>query len=187
MSVIDPVSAPTPRKAVVTSTGGIVASQSRRAAAVGAEVLAAGGNAGAPAIALAERGLPVDWYSTLSIAVAARELVEFDGARQMYLADGLPPVPADEAVAHLPLGNLARTLRRLAEAGPRDFYDGEIASSVARELRAAGGSLAPEDLSLYHASARPALEIEYREITVSTAPGLTAGPTLAAVLPALAA
>ena len=91
---------------------------------------------------VAERGLPVDWYSTLSIAVEARALAAFDGARAVYLPDGLPPVPADEGVAHLPLGNLARTLRRLAEAGPRDFYEGEIAGSIARELRAAGGSLA---------------------------------------------
>ena len=281
-----------PRKAVVTSAGGIVASQSRLAAAVGAEVLAAGGNAVdaavatsfavgvlepwmsgiggggylvvapadgsppqvidcsmvapaaldprdyplvggigpggfgwpavrddrnlkgapsvavpglvaglglalerfgtidwqsalAPAIALAERGLPVDWYSTLSIAVAARELVEFDGVREVYLADGLPPAPAEEGVAYLPLGQLARTLRRLAEAGPRDFYEGEIAGSIARELGAAGGSLAPEDLSGYRANVGPALEIEYRGITVSAAPGLTAGPTLAAVLRAL--
>src|SRR5262249_7113486 len=73
----------------------------------------------APAIGLAERGLPVDWFSTLSIAVEARELVAFDGVRQVYLPDGLPPVPADQGVAHLPLGQLARTLRRLAEAGPR--------------------------------------------------------------------
>src|SRR5690242_14603816 len=203
MSMSDPVSAPTPRKAVVTSAGGIVASQSRQAASAGAAVLAAGGNAVdaavatsfalgvlepwmsgiggggylvvapgdgsppqvvdcsmvapaaldprdyplvggtgpggfgwpavrddrnlkgapsvavpglvaglglalerfgtidwpsalAPAIALAERGLPVDWFSTLSIAVEARELVAFDGARQVYLPDGLPPVPAED-------------------------------------------------------------------------------------------
>jgi gamma-glutamyltranspeptidase/glutathione hydrolase len=287
--MIDPISAPTPRKAVVKSAGGIVASQSRLAASVGAEVLAAGGNAVdaavatsfavgvlepwmsgiggggfmvvapadgtqpqvidcgmvapaaldprdyplvggtapglfawpavkddrnlkgapsvavpglvaglslalerfgtidwrsalAPAIALAERGLPLDWYTTLSIAVGARELAEFDGARQIYLPGGLPPAPAAEGTAHLPLGNLPRTLRRLAEAGPRDFYEGEIAHAIARELRAAGGSLAPADLSGYRATVHPALEIAYRDITVSAAPGLTAGPTLAAVL-----
>jgi gamma-glutamyltranspeptidase/glutathione hydrolase len=136
----------------------------------------------APAIALAERGLPLDWYATLSIAVGARELAEFEAARQVYLPGGLPPAPAAEGSAYLPLGNLPRTLRRLAETGPRDFYEGEIASSIARELRAAGGSLAPADLGGYRASVRPALEIAYREITVSAAPGLTAGPTLAAVL-----
>src|ERR1700687_5532659 len=51
MNVSDPVSAPTPRKAIVTSAGGIVASQSRLAASVGAEVLAAGGNAVDAAVA----------------------------------------------------------------------------------------------------------------------------------------
>src|SRR5262245_56048450 len=49
--MIDPIAAPTPRKAVVKSAGGIVASQSRLAARVGAEVLAAGGNAVDAAVA----------------------------------------------------------------------------------------------------------------------------------------
>src|SRR5262245_49922815 len=62
----------------------------------------------APAIELAERGLPLDWYATLSIAVGARELAEFPAARALYLPDGLPPVPPAEGVGHLPLGHLAR-------------------------------------------------------------------------------
>jgi gamma-glutamyltranspeptidase/glutathione hydrolase len=52
-----------------------------------------------PAIALAERGLPLDWYSTLQHAVGARELAEFPTARPVYLPDGLPPVPPAEGRA----------------------------------------------------------------------------------------
>ena len=46
----------------------------------------------------------------------------------------------------LPLGRLADTLERLAEAGPDDFYEGEIARSIAADVRAAGGVLSVEDL-----------------------------------------
>ena len=136
-----------------------------------------------PAIALAERGLPVDWYTTLSIAVAARELQEFPATRAVYLPDGLPPVPpAEGGAGYLPLGNLARTLRRLAAAGPRDFYEGDVAAAVARDMQAGGSRLTGADLRNYHATFKPALDIAYRGAAVATVPGLSAGPTLADVL-----
>jgi len=141
------------------------------------------GRAIAPAIELAERGLPLDWYATLSIAVGARELLEFPATRATYLPDGLPPVPPPEGGAgYLPLGPLARTLRRLAAAGPRDFYEGEIAASLVRDLQAGGSRIAAADLRGYQATIRPALDIGYRGAAVAAVPGLSAGPTLADVL-----
>jgi gamma-glutamyltranspeptidase/glutathione hydrolase len=136
----------------------------------------------APAIAIAERGLPLDWYTTLNIAVGARELMEFPTSRAVYLPDGLPPVPPLEGRGWLPLGNLPRTLRRLAAAGPRDFYEGEIAASLVRDLQAGGSRLSPSDLSGYRAVVKPALAIPYRGLDVAAVPGLSAGPTLADVL-----
>ncbi|MGH6932005.1 MAG: gamma-glutamyltransferase family protein [Dongiaceae bacterium] len=137
----------------------------------------------APAIRLAEAGLPLDWYAGLCVAVAARELSQSDGASIVYLPDGLPPVPNGEnGLGHLPLGELAHTLRRLADAGPRDLYDGEIAVSIARELQAGGSRLSAEDLRGYRAAIHPALDIPYRNVVVAAAPGLSAGPTLARTL-----
>jgi len=135
-----------------------------------------------PAIALAERGLPLDWYTTLSIAVAARELAEFPATRAIYLPGGLPPVPPEAGPGYLPLGNLARTLRRLAAAGPRDFYEGEVAASIVREMQAGGSRLTAADLRNYRATIKPALDIAYRGALVAAVPGLSAGPTLADVL-----
>jgi gamma-glutamyltranspeptidase/glutathione hydrolase len=103
-----------------------------------------------PAIALAEEGVLLDWYATLAIAVAAPDLALFEGARRLFLPAGLPPVPGGGAApGYLPLPALARTLRRLASAGPRDFYEGEIARSIAAEMKAAGGSLSAADLAAY--------------------------------------
>ncbi|MEX0697349.1 MAG: gamma-glutamyltransferase [Dongiaceae bacterium] len=140
----------------------------------------------APAIDLAAAGLAVDWYACLGIAVAARELAEFEGARAVYLPHGLPPAPLDGPPPLLPLGNLARTLRRLAEAGARDFYEGALADSIVADMRAGGGRLSRADLAGYRATVVPALEIPYRDAIVGAAPGLTAGPTLARVLGDLA-
>ena len=36
---------------------------------------------------------------------------------------------------------LAQTLRHLADVGARDFYEGELARGLSREMQAAGGKL----------------------------------------------
>ena len=72
--------------------------------------------------------------------------------------------------------------RGSATAGPDDFYEGDIARSIAADVRAAGGVLSGEDLARCRARVMPALAIPYRGATLQAAPGLTAGPTLAFVL-----
>ncbi|HEX2511153.1 MAG TPA: gamma-glutamyltransferase, partial [Xanthobacteraceae bacterium] len=85
----------------------------------------------APAVALAKRGLPLDWYTTLKVAVAAPVLRKYPESARIYLRDGLPPVPPYQgALSYFRLGRLSETLDRLVRAGWRDFYEGEIASSI---------------------------------------------------------
>jgi gamma-glutamyltranspeptidase/glutathione hydrolase len=140
-----------------------------------------------PAVSLARAGLPVDWFTTVKVASGAADLRRYEESRRVWLPDGLPPVcPPDADTASLPLGRLAETLERLAEAGPDDFYQGEIARSIAADTRTAGGVLSVEDLGRYRARIVPALDIPYRGATIQTAPGMTAGPTLARVLGRLA-
>jgi gamma-glutamyltranspeptidase / glutathione hydrolase len=141
----------------------------------------------APAVALAREGLPVDWFTTVKVANAAAELRLYDESRRVWLPDGLPPVcPPERDSMHLPLGRLADTLDRLAAAGPEDFYSGDIARSIAGDVRAAHGVLSAEDLAGCRAQAMPALAVRYRDTTLQSAPGMTAGPTLASVLERLA-
>jgi len=53
-----------------------------------------------PAIALADRGLTLDWYGALSIAVEAKLLARFAETRRTYLReDRVPPPPNDAATA----------------------------------------------------------------------------------------
>ena len=47
----------------------------------------------APAVALARRGLPQDWYTTLKVANSAAILRKYPESARVYLRDGLPPVP----------------------------------------------------------------------------------------------
>ena len=141
-----------------------------------------------PAVELAKRGLPVDWFTTLKVANAAADLRRYEESQRIWLPNGLPPVcPPDGEVPMLPLGRLAETFERLAEAGPDDFYIGEIARSIAADARAAGGFLSNEDLGACQPRTVQVLDIPYRGVRLQTTPGMTAGSTLAEVLRRLTA
>ena len=137
----------------------------------------------APASELAERGMEVDWHATVAIAASAPELASDTGCAAAYLADGFPlAAPWTGDAPRIRLGRLADTLRQLAEAGPADFYTGEIAQAICADMAALGGRLSAADLAVYEAQIEEAPVIGYRDARIGTAPGLTAGPTLADVL-----
>jgi gamma-glutamyltranspeptidase/glutathione hydrolase len=139
-----------------------------------------------PAIALADQGIAVDWYLTLKVATMAAELARYPTTREVWLSNGYPPVtPAGAPLGRLVLKGLAATMHRLADAGPRDFYEGDIAQSIARDVKAMDGYLALDDLKGYRARIVPPLETTYRNAQFALAPGLTAGPTMRRALAAL--
>ncbi|MCQ4158492.1 gamma-glutamyltransferase [Roseomonas sp. GC11] len=143
----------------------------------------------APAIALARRGLPQDWFTTLKIANSAKVLRLYPESARIYLPDGLPPVaPYQGKPGFFRLGRLPETLERLGAAGWRDFYEGEVAASIAADVAAMGGRLSLDDLRGCRAVVRPALSIPWRgRYTLQGAGGLTAAPTLARVVAAMEA
>jgi gamma-glutamyltranspeptidase/glutathione hydrolase len=137
----------------------------------------------APAIELARAGLTVDWYATLTIANSAQALARHPETARVYLPEGLPPAGEwGRPPPRLPLHGLAATLERLAEAGPRDFYEGDVAAAIAADCARAESPLAAADLARYEARLVPAAGTEYRGADVFSAPGLSAGPTLMAAL-----
>ena len=94
----------------------------------------------APACKLAELGMEVDWHATVAIAASAPELAQDSGCSATYLANGFPQAtPWTGDAPNVRLGSLAETLRRLAEAGPADFYTGEIAAAICADMAELGG------------------------------------------------
>ncbi|TXL71247.1 gamma-glutamyltransferase [Vineibacter terrae] len=133
----------------------------------------------APAIDLAERGMLCDWYATLMIASGAAQLAEFETSRATYLPNGFPPVVGwDGAPPRIRLGQLARTLKRLSDAGPRDYYEGEIARRIIADLNAGGSPIGRDDLAGYHARVVDPVSFERNGAVIHTVPYLTAGPTM---------
>jgi gamma-glutamyltranspeptidase / glutathione hydrolase len=137
-----------------------------------------------PSIALAGEGLLVDWWTTAMIASSAADLRRYPASAAAYLRDGLPPNAqwGIKNVVRMPQGTLRATLAQLAAQGPRDFYQGDLACSIAADVQAGGGALSVEDLASFRAYQREPLVIPYRGGHVYATPELTAGPTLACTL-----
>ncbi len=137
----------------------------------------------APAIALAEAGHRVDWWSTLNVSAEAHDLRDDKNAAHVYLPNGLPPITLDAAKPkRLSMGALAVTLKRLAAAGRRDFYEGEIAKKLVADLARGGSKIELADLAAYRAQIHDAVQIPYGKATLNVPPGLNAAPTLAHAL-----
>ena len=119
-----------------------------------------------PIIELAEAGT---WLTTRQagyLSLFADAMRRHPSTARSLLRDGAAPSPGTR-FAH---PDLARTLRRLAEAGPGDFYSGAIASQIIDEVRRGGGTLAPEDLASYTPVWRVPLERELAGRRLFTAP-----------------
>jgi gamma-glutamyltranspeptidase / glutathione hydrolase len=141
----------------------------------------------APAIALAKRGLPQDWYTTLKIGSSASVLRRYVESARIYLPDGLPPVaPYQGSPGFFRLGALADTLEHLGRVGLRDQYEGDIAAAIIADITEMGGVLSPDDLLSCRARVLPATQFPWRGHTLQLAGELTAAPTMTGVLELIA-
>lgn len=70
---------------------------------------------------------------------------------------------------------LAQTLQAIAEQGPKAFYEGPIAETMAAESAAAGGLWTTKDLASYEAKMREPIVFDYRGHEVITMPPPSAG------------
>ncbi|HBS98492.1 MAG TPA: gamma-glutamyltransferase [Citreicella sp.] len=136
----------------------------------------------APAITFANQGMLVDWYAALIIASSAQALSRDPDAAALFLDQGTwPKIFGWTAQSELRLDQsaMAATLTRLAEAGPRDFYEGDIAQALVADVTAKGGFLTAGDLASYRADWQAPLHIPFRDGGLWAVPSFSAGPTLA--------
>lgn len=123
-----------------------------------------------PARRLAEQGFPVSFSLSASLRGDA-VLGRFSESRRVFLKNGAFFAPGET----LRQPDLAQTLRRLQEAGPREFYEGETARRIADDMKASGGLITLDDLKRYKAVERSVLRGTYRGYEVVTMPPPSSG------------
>lgn len=127
-----------------------------------------------PIIDMARRGVEVSWFTTLQIALAARELNADRVAGRLYLPEGVPLQPESLLVNEA----LVRTLATLADNGPDAMYGGELGVQMVEDLRAGGSCIELADLHNYQVRRSESLCSVHRGYDVHTAGPTSGGPRL---------
>ncbi|NRO97805.1 gamma-glutamyltransferase [Paraburkholderia sp. NMBU_R16] len=120
----------------------------------------------APAIEIAERGHAVANIVAGKWAAAVPELQGQPGFAETFMPHGRAPSPSEL----VRFAGHARTLRELAESGPRAFYEGEPAERIAAFARDGGGALTAADLRDYRVEWVEPIAKDYRGYTVHEIP-----------------
>jgi gamma-glutamyltranspeptidase/glutathione hydrolase len=119
-----------------------------------------------PAIEIAERGHAVASIVAHKWAAAVPDLKDQPGFAQTFMPRGRAPEVSE--LVRFP--GHAKTLRKLAEQGPRAYYEGEIAERIAAFSREGGGALTIDDLRNYRADWVEPIGKAYRGYTVHEIP-----------------
>ncbi len=119
-----------------------------------------------PAIELAERGWPITPFAARMLAEQQDRLGQYASSRATYLPDGRPPREGDV----VPLPNLARTYRTLAEGGAEAFYRGDVGRRLVRAVQEAGGWLTEADLAAFSPTWLEPLVVDFRDFRIHMPP-----------------
>jgi len=120
-----------------------------------------------PAIAYAEQGFPVSpliaelWHDASAIFLASPDPALAAWA-PTFATRGRSPAAGERWAS----AGHAATLRRFAEKGLRDFYDGATAQRIAAHSTATGGLLSGDDLAAHHSEWVEPIKVAYRDLEV---------------------
>jgi len=130
------------------------------------------------AIYLAEHGVPVSHtMGTMALDVQEQVMASSSFCRT-FTHDQQWPLPG----MLLRQPELATTLKRLAERGLDDFYRGEVAQTISRDLAAIGSPLVDEDLRSHYARVRAPLHLRTSQGSIYNFPPPTQGLTSLMIL-----
>ncbi len=125
----------------------------------------------ADAIGYAREGIPVTGSQARCIATRRAELEGIAGFGAVHLPNGQAPREG----ARFMQPRMAATLEQLARAGLDDFYRGDLARSIARDLQHAGSPLTLADLEAFRARHCAPLAMAHSTGTIFNLPPPTQG------------
>ncbi len=124
-----------------------------------------------PAIALATNGFPISFWQARSFRANAESFAQFPNSKRTFLKDD----SFYEMNEILKQPELGRTLERIARNGANEFYKGETARILGREMERNGGLITLQDLHEYQAVERKPLEGDYKGYHIITSPPPSSG------------
>jgi gamma-glutamyltranspeptidase/glutathione hydrolase len=123
-----------------------------------------------PARQLAEDGFPLPYSLAQEIHDSSR-LRRFEESKRIFLKGAQAPDYGDI----LRQRDLSKTLARLAEQGPDEFYTGRTAELIARDMERNGGLITLADLEDYTPVEREPVRGTYRGYEIVSAPPPSSG------------
>ena len=112
----------------------------------------------APALALAEEGMPVSANLSQWLERSAPLLEQWEESAATYLPNGRAPLPGER----LRQPNLARSYRALVREGRDALYHGPLGREITEYVQRCGGVLSMEDLEQHHSDWVEPLMTTYR-------------------------
>jgi len=123
----------------------------------------------APAVELASKGFNLSYAQAQGLH--SRGLDQFPESKRVFQRDGKFYEPGELFVQP----DLGRTLDRIRQVGAKDFYEGETAQLLAKDMKEHGGLITLDDLRAYKAIERKPMTGSYRGYQIVTAPPPSSG------------
>jgi len=124
----------------------------------------------APAIQLAETGLPVSWRFVSATKTRLPTLLKNPDAQKIFTHNGKTYQIGERLVQP----ELAATLRSVSQ-NPQDFYTGTIATAIAADMAANSGLITQKDLQQYRPTWRDPVCGDFRKARVCSMPPPSSG------------
>ena len=124
-----------------------------------------------PAIKLADKGFIVSDVLAKTLKEEKSTLGKWPSSKAIFFKNGEPLKSGDLLVQK----DLAKSLRLIAKQGAKAFYQGEIATKIAKEMQSQGSTMTLGDLKAYKVVERQPIIGDYRGYKVVTMPPPSSG------------
>jgi gamma-glutamyltranspeptidase/glutathione hydrolase len=133
-----------------------------------------------PARRLARDGFPASQRMEIILALQVPVMKQFPETAKIFLHGADQPLKQGELVKQ---ADLAATIARIQKSGWREFYEGQTAGLIDRDMAENNGTIRYDDLRTYKAIERDPVRSTYRgNLIVSMPPSSSGGTTLIEML-----
>ncbi len=124
-----------------------------------------------PARRLAEKGFLLSAVTVERTLKHEKTLAIFPETKRIFLRNGRHYEPGERFIQP----ELARTLARIQKQGPREFYEGETAALIIKEMKENDGLITAKDLKEYEPTIRKPIHGTYRGYEIIAMPPPSSG------------